>query len=77
MGFVKFVTVSFYCYEQTTISLELYDIQGKLVKFVADGITYPEGKNEINIESDSLEKGLYLLKLTINNWDFVYKLIKN
>jgi len=75
--FNEFVTVSFYCYEQTTISLKLYDIQGKLLKFAADRITYPEGKNEINIEGDSLEKGIYLLKLTVNNLDFVYKLIKN
>ena len=73
----EFVTVSIHCYEQTTISLKLYDIQGKLIKFVADSITYTEGKNEINIKSDSLEKGMYLLKLTINDQDFVYKLVKN
>jgi len=75
--FDKFITVSFYCYEQTTISLKLFDIHGKVINFVANNIIYTEGKNEINIESNSLEKGMYLLKLTINNEDFVHKLIKN
>ena len=58
-------------------SLKIYDIQGKLINFAADNIVFSEGKNEIKIESDSLEKGMYLLKLTVNNQEFVYKLIKN
>ncbi len=75
--FDEFITVYFHCYKPTTISLKLYDTQGKLIKVTADNMTYPEGKNEIKIEGGSLEKGMYLLKLTINNLDFVYKLIKN
>jgi len=75
--FVELITVSFYCYEQTTISLKLFDIHGKLIRFVTDNITYPEGKSEINIKSNLLEKGMYLLQLTLNNEDFGYNLIKN
>ena len=75
--FNEFITISFYCYKQTTISLKLFDIHGKVISFVTDNVTYPEGKNEINIKSNSLEEGIYLLQLTLNNEDFVYKLIKN
>ena len=48
-----------------------------MINFVADNITYPKGNHEINIKSKQLAKGMYLIKLTLNNQDFVYKLIKN
>ena len=75
--FSDFFIISFNCYETTNISVKLFDIQGKLINFVADNRTYSEGKHEINIESKQLEKGMYLIKLTLNNQNFVHKLIKN
>ena len=62
-------TVSFTLSRKATVFLKLFDISGKQVYSLSDGI-YAPGKYKINLSSSGLEKGLYIC--IMNTGDKVY-----
>lgn len=53
--------------DNSSVSLFLYDIQGKLVHTVLDNTTLTAGFNTYTINSNHLPKGMYICRLVANN----------
>ncbi|HQQ94701.1 MAG TPA: T9SS type A sorting domain-containing protein [Bacteroidia bacterium] len=59
--------------EETRIGIAVYNLMGQMVKaFVADG---QKGENQINIDLNGLERGVYMVKVNVGNASSTKKLI--
>jgi photosystem II stability/assembly factor-like uncharacterized protein len=58
--------ISFSIIERSRISLKVYDILGRLVRVLADGIMYP-GIHTINFDGKNLSSGIYIYSLSTGN----------
>lgn len=54
--------ISFAALKNERISIELYDISGRLVKIVADRY-FSEGRHQIALDTDDLKAGIYILRI--------------
>jgi len=64
--------------ESTTLSIQIYDISGKLVKNVSNDFHAIAGENELLIETTDLSNGIYFLKTTNSKFhQFTTKFIKH
>ena len=59
--------------ERASITLELYDISGRLVKTIYSG-TQEKGCYEVNIKQDELKGGIYFIKFEAGNFRATKKL---
>lgn len=59
--------------QDDSISLNLYDLNGKFIKKLLDG-TYSQGSNDVEVVLPHLMNGVYILKLT-NGIDHLYRKI--
>jgi hypothetical protein len=57
------------------LSLEIYSINGQLIKVLQKEINYPKGKNTLNSQIGELKEGMYLLVIQFENGTIVSKRI--
>jgi len=63
-----------YARDNKTFTLEIIDIQGKVIK--TEKITAYKGTNKISINASQLENGLYFVKLSDGDYSISKKIIK-
>ncbi len=69
-------TISISMLEEGNVSLALYDMMGNLVLNLSE-VDLTEGNHQIELNAESLESGIYMLKTVIKNNDREYsKMIK-
>lgn len=68
-------TISIKMNKSNYLSVELYDIQGKLIKEVAKGNHYSNNNVTIQVELDDLSNGIYIYKITIGEETYHEKII--
>lgn len=74
--FAENITVSIPSVVEGTVKIEVMDLQGKLVNTISSAIV--QGANEIVLNNmNSLEKGVYFVKVTVNNESKVVKVVRN
>ncbi len=57
------ITVSFYLYEQATVTTEIFDINGRMIKKINTENVYP-GRHELVLNAHAdMEAGLYFIRL--------------
>jgi hypothetical protein len=59
--------ISFKLNVDSEISLEMYDVTGKLIQQIVSDKMYAAGRNEIELATSHINQGLYFLKLVIND----------
>ena len=64
--------ISFYLPERTRISLKVYDILGRVVEVLADGIIY-SGVHKINFDGKKLASGIYIYSLASDKSGIISK----
>lgn len=69
------VTIQFDLKESSMVSLNLYDLNGRLIKSLLSG-TETKGEHQINVSLENLTAGVYICKLQMNNQVFTEKIIK-
>lgn len=69
------INIELKLYKKETISFSIYDNTGRLVR-EENTQTYESGFNTVNIDINNLDQGIYILKATTNNKEFVHKIIK-
>ena len=52
-------SISFYLPQKSAVSLALYNLQGKVVKELLNGMT-SEGRHTVQVEAGSLASGIYI-----------------
>ncbi len=67
-------TISFDVPEKTKIELSLFNVLGKEVKILADGI-YPAGHHEIDIDARNLCAGVYFYRMKASGFADVKKMV--
>jgi len=65
--------VAFTLDKSNSVSMKLYDLPGKLV-YQENSRLYPSGENNILINGNNLDNGLYILEVTIGDRIFTQKL---
>lgn len=68
-------TVSLKLIQKSSVRVELYSSIGKLIS-TRPIQTYEAGLEEINIDSSEFPAGIYFLKATVNQIEFIEKLVK-
>lgn len=59
-------TLSFELNSSSKVSIEIFDLQGKLIKTIKQNEVMNSGKHTIHIDLSQLKKGSYFRKLTVN-----------
>ncbi|MEM1328006.1 MAG: T9SS type A sorting domain-containing protein [Bacteroidota bacterium] len=57
------ITLGFSLAKGSAVNLDIYDVQGKLVKSINQKVVYPIGKHQMQIAVTDLPKGVYFLSL--------------
>jgi len=75
--FENVVHISYNLDIESKVSINLFDLQGKLMARVKNGI-YPEGlyKDEIESRKYDLPEGIYILKISINDIGYFSRIVK-
>lgn len=58
------------------MSLALYDIQGRLVRTIANRQSFTKGKQNVAIDSQDLANGVYICQLITSSKKISQKIIK-
>ena len=80
--FVAIVLSLLVCHNSTAtstdspVSLNLYDIQGRLVKNINSNTNLPAGLNTYQIDTNDLPKGMYICHLIANKTAVAKKVVK-
>jgi spore coat protein A, manganese oxidase len=72
--FSTYVTLQFNLKEEQRVSIQLYDVKGKLVKTVFDGETQA-GVHRISIDGSNMANGAYFCKINISGQQSLRKLV--
>ncbi|MDR2910424.1 MAG: T9SS type A sorting domain-containing protein [Bacteroidales bacterium] len=75
--FSESFTLSFKCDAPSNVFVRLHDINGNLIKIVADSILCDAGMHQFTVNGADLAEGIYLLELNINRKNILFKIIKN
>lgn len=70
---VKSAQIEFTLLQQSTVQLGIYDLLGKRIIQIYDGIA-PLGQQNYNVNTQNLEQGIYFAKLNINGHEQVKKI---
>lgn len=65
-----------YLPELATVSITIIDVSGKVVGSPVQNVTLANGRNVQNLETESLQPGVYLVHLVVNGEKFVQRLVK-
>ena len=68
--------IQFFLEKDEAVSLALYDIQGRLVRTIANRQTFTKGKQNIVIDSQDLVNGIYICQLTTTSKQMSQKIMK-
>lgn len=68
-------TVSFVASEGNAATLDVYDLNGALVSHVLDGTIMQSGPQSVEIDCSSLVKGIYFVRLTVEQETSLSKLV--
>ncbi len=68
-------TLSMNLSETTDINIALYDMQGRLLHIIYEGIL-PQGKNNISNDISRLSPGMYFYRITGDRWQTLDKFVK-
>ena len=60
--FNEYATISFELFKSSDVRIQLYDLQGKLLKTVCNNL-YPAGMNQVILGKEDVKPGLYILKV--------------
>ncbi|MFA6923262.1 MAG: thiol protease/hemagglutinin PrtT [Bacteroidales bacterium] len=71
--FSKYTTIEFYNKEKGNVKLNIYDINGKLIKTIVDD-NLSEGKYKFNFNGSQLNGGIYFYRLETQNYIATKKL---
>ncbi|NDC30716.1 MAG: T9SS C-terminal target domain-containing protein [Bacteroidetes bacterium] len=81
LGFIFFpnpvnqtAQIKFNLSNSENVSINLFDISGRLVKTLADA-NMPAGANSVNFDKAELNKGVYFLKVETSNGSFSHKVM--
>lgn len=69
--------VSFTLVKSATVSVNLYDMTGKLVAVVANGAAYSEGSHSLDLNVASYTNGLYFVAVDVNGVRQTQKIVIN
>ncbi len=69
------VNISFTLQEKSTVKLELFNYNGKLISTLVNGLTQ-QGKHKVLFEGSELPPGIYFLTLKTNKGTHTTKIIK-
>jgi hypothetical protein len=67
-------TITFSLNKTENVKVGLYDLQGKLIRLIADK-QFGMGINNININADNLASGIYMIKVETNSFNSYEKII--
>ncbi|MGL1889352.1 MAG: DUF1939 domain-containing protein [Reichenbachiella sp.] len=70
-----FTTIHTELNEGGTLSLNIYDINGKIIKMVANQKTYPAGNHDFEFDLSGVKPGLYFSNLMVNGRQNINKII--
>ena len=70
------ITVQYYLTEKSNISIELFDVAGKLVQILGKNAVYTEGGYRTTFQVSDMAKGVYLLKLKTDKQAVYRKVVK-
>jgi hypothetical protein len=65
-----------YLPELATVSITIIDVSGKIVGSPVQNVTLANGRNVQNLETESLQPGVYLVHLVVNGEKIVQRLVK-
>lgn len=65
--FSKNTLINFYTQKREKISIELFDLQGRKIKTLVDGIL-DAGSHQVNLEKENLPAGLYHVRLEASDY---------
>ncbi len=68
-------TISFLNSEEQQVTVELLDVQGKLLETILTPTLLPEGNQQINYSVASLSKGVYLVRVASANQSRVIRMV--
>ena len=71
--FASATTITYSLTQTSIVEIKIYDVEGKLITQVLNEKQLA-GKHNAVVNAEGLSKGLYLLKLSINNNEFIQKL---
>ncbi len=69
-------TIAYQVEEETTVGIEIYDINGQLQKVIQDNELQAKGNYTLNVNDVNLNSGVYLVKVRMGYSEQVQKLIK-
>jgi hypothetical protein len=61
--------------ESQNVSIELLDIQGKLLEYILPATTLPEGLQQVEYNTAILSKGIYLVRIATASENKVIRLV--
>jgi len=68
--------IEFTVFESSQVTIELYDIEGKLVTRLYDGFAEGDILYETEVNGENLSSGVYLVKATAAGFSTFHKLVK-
>ena len=68
--------IEFTVFESSRVSLDLYDIQGKFVSRIFDGLAESDILYETEVNGENLSNGVYFVKVSAGTFSAYYKLVK-
>jgi hypothetical protein len=69
-----YINIDYYLYDDTKLAISIFDLKGRLVKEIINNRFYEKGKYNIQLETDILHSGVYLLKLQTNSSSMIEKI---
>jgi len=74
--FSERLTITYELPKATEVQLAIYDLHGKEVARVVNGIQFPEGKHTLEFTGGNLPEGIYIATLRAGDWQEQLKLVK-
>jgi len=68
--------IEFTVFESSQVTIELYNIEGKLVTRLYDGFAQGDIQYEAEVNGENLSSGVYLVKATADGFSTFHKLVK-
>lgn len=68
--------MSFKLVNDTRVTAQINDINGKLIQVLVNDEMYSAGKHDYNFDGENLHNGIYVLSLTIDGNTFFQKIVK-
>lgn len=74
--FTHHIVLDYELPQAATVSIQLYDIQGRQVATIASAVYQESGKQTVYFDGNNLAKGIYLCAIRVDNKVFTQKIVK-